>query len=302
MYYPQYGKPIYREQFYGPTRRVDDAQFRRNYGTLNIFKEDNGGVDTIPEGRPFSRRDVNVVSNQTREFPSCGIRHVEPVKREETPVGIHMVRDAPGKRQNVQVVNVTPEYKDPLNMEQPRPMVYRDPRHTNTDHMRLALAYQGTSEQLRGSVLRAPLGKNVDGPKWSIDYTNQERFCQAVRDHVQQRARGIANFYVQLVHDRVGNITPNTPAPKIQRWTLEGEPEVRVLTLDRLLDQLVSLTAIPVTLMELADLMWDMEEYKCIASAEELDEIIKSLPVPFSDFAEAFGANSSNLKLTLLKI
>ncbi|EPY24297.1 hypothetical protein STCU_07250 [Strigomonas culicis] len=304
---PFYLKPTYREQYFGPTKRMHCERFRDNYGTLNIFASGNGiregtGVQDQLPSRPLSRRDTNVESTETHDFPRRCTRPVAQTARRDPVEGIRIWHDNKASQQHVQVVNIKPEYKDPLRMDPVRPLVRREPERTATSEVRGALAYAFTQQQMRGSVLEVPLGKPTPASRRSISYTRQERLCQAVRDHVQQRARGIANFYVQLGRDLVGSVTASTPRPKLQPWSLDEEPARPQLTLRRCLDQLVSLTSLPLTLLEFADLMWDMEDYKDIDDEDALEGLLSDLPVPFKDFADAFGANSNNTKLAVMKI
>lgn len=306
-------------------RRTFPRQFRANHGTLNLFAPTSTAAtgpsttvlatqpSPITSQRSLHYRNHNRESTATQEFPVNGLRRVPPPSRAETPHGIRHVRHAAGAAQHVQVVNITPAYADPAQMAPLRTGVRCTPRKSSSAEVGAALAYAGTSQQLSARVLNTPVGKPAPPLPFTVDYSQQERFAQAVRDHVQQRSRGVAEFYVQLVRNAVGGVTCETPTATVVPASLEGEPPPRrVLTLSRCRDQLVALTTIPVTLDDLAALLWraDVEAEKknrfaapaTNAAACATSSRLEEKAVPFRDFAATFGQNSSDVRLAQMKI
>lgn len=326
-----YISPHAEEAAFMPSRRATFArQSRIHHGTLNLFSQgDDRQLEAVHE--EASPKQVaasryaklhsghwyhNCESRETREFPSAGIRRVPLAEHKEAPQGIRHVCNAPAAKQSIQVVNITAAYKDPLKMEAPRPSVRVLPdRHTSAD-VRDSLKYSGAAydRQLRGEMAMTPVGKaKSTGPKRILNYTRQESFCQAVRDHAQQRSKGVTEFYVQLCRGTIGGVTTSsTSTTEARLWSLDQEPDHRILTLASCREQLVSLTGIPVSLLELADLLWEMQPYKerALAHAGSSDEAeeerqqadLGSLPIRYKDFSEAFGENSTNTRLAVKKI
>ncbi|CCW66084.1 unnamed protein product [Phytomonas sp. Hart1] len=139
----------------------------------------------------------------------------------------------------------------------------------------------------KGARARSPLGRPRTRERArGLDGTQQARFLEAVSSHVHQRAGGIAGFYVLLARGAIGEgLHPRIPT-KASSSDTEERPKGPMLTLNRCWQQLVSLISIPVSMVELADLLWDPKYFTSL-SAEEL----ASLEISFKDFAEAFGTN-----------
>lgn len=303
-------------------RRTFPRQFRENHGTLNLFGGPAPAAAAAPSAEPPCRappavsvtgqrgilhyHNHNKQTTATREFPVQGLRRVEAPQRSETPHGMRYVRDAAGAQQHVQVVNITDAYRDPTQMTPPRTGVRCLPRKTDSRDVGAALAFAGSRQQLSARVLAAPVGKPACPPQHVVDFTVQERFAQAVRDHAQQRSRGVAEFYVQLVRNAVGGVTSSTPKPRITPWSLDQEPERRVLTLERCRDQLVALTAISVSLGDLAELLWGSSaagEGAARAAHQEAPDVpLQSRAVAFREFAAAFGQNASDVRLARMRV
>lgn len=288
-------------------RRTFPRQFRANYGSLNLFApakaepssslsvaQTRSASSPITGQRSLHHLNHNRESTTTREFPRNGLRRVAPPSRSETPHGIRQLHSAAGAGQSVQVVNITAAYKDPAQMAPLHTGLRCTPRKGASGEVEAALAYRGTQQQLTARVLNIPVGKPVPPPSYTVDYSSQERFAQAVRDHTQQRTRGIAEMYVQLVRDAVGGVTSSTPRPAPVPWSLDAQPMKRVLTLGRCCDQLVALTAIPISRADLAALLW--------GTAEDSAESLEGRVVSFRDFATTFGQNSADARLAHLKI
>lgn len=303
-------RPATRECLFFPSHRAAtfERQSRQHHGTLNLFAPESlKPVETsVPSSRSRSVRDPNRQSTATREFPSSGIRQVVPLSHEDVPHGIRQVVNARGIRQQIQVVNISAAYRDPTQMDTRRAVIRCDPARRESQELRHVLSYSdAAADHLRPELQRVPVGQSRPAAALRhIDYSRQENFCQAVRNHVLQRSRGVANFYVLLCRDMIGEVTPETPRPA---WRLtqsnEEEPQpAKVLVLQRCRDQLVSLTAIPVTLLEVADIMWDMGDYKGKTKPWDEAAELSEMPVPFKDFATAFGANSSNVRLAVKKL
>ncbi|CAJ1026513.1 hypothetical protein NXY56_003253 [Leishmania guyanensis] len=302
-------------------RRTFPRQFKVNHGTLNLFAPaapESQQCHTSAAADPVSitgRRGIlhqhqhNKESTRTREFPVNGLRRVSLPQRSETPHGIRHIRDATGAQQHVQVVNITDAYRDPMQMGPQRTGVKCMPQKSASKDVGAALAFVGSRQQLSARELATPVGKPSCPSLYTVDYSAQERFAQAVRDHVQQRRRGVAEFYVQLVRDTVGGVTSSTPIPAITPWSLDEKPKRRVLTLERCRDQLVALTAIPISLRDLADLLWGTSEGEVENSDGLLADVSKGAslpldcrPVPFRCFAAAFGQNTSDVRLARMKV
>ncbi|KAG5477685.1 hypothetical protein LSCM1_04979 [Leishmania martiniquensis] len=302
-------------------RRTFPRQFKANLGTLNLFapaahelEERNTRADPASVSITGRRGIVymhnhNKESTETREFPVNGLRRVAPPRRGETPHGMRHLRDAVGAQQQVQVVNITDAYKDPEQMGPRRTGVKCVPQKSESREVGAALAFAGSPQQLSARVLAAPVGKRSCPNLYTTDYSAQERFAQAVRDHAQQRARGVAEFYVQLVRDTVGSVTSSTPKPAIVPWSLDQDLARRVLTLERCRDQLVALTTIPVSLRDLAVLLWGADDGEAVGSHDPNrntgtggPQPLGCRPVPFRDFAAAFGQNASDVRLARMKV
>lgn len=302
-------------------RRTFPRQFKVNHGTLNLFSpaasesqqcntRAAAGSSSITGQRGILyQHNHNKESSATREFPVNGLRRVSVPQRSETPHGMRHIRDAAGAQQHVQVVNITDAYKDPMQMGPRRTGVKCLPQKSGSDDVRAALTFAGSRQQLSARVLAAPVGKPSRPSLYKIDYSDQERFAQAVRDHTQKRTRGVAEFYVQLVRDTVGGVSSSTPKPVIVPWSLDQEPTRRVLTLERCRDQLVTLTAMPISLSDLADLLWGAGDGEVANSdgprsdgEKDAPLPLSCRPVPFRDFAAAFGQNSSDVRLARMKV
>ncbi|KPA79028.1 putative mitochondrial hypothetical protein [Leptomonas pyrrhocoris] len=298
-------------------RRTFPRQSRANRGTLNLFAPDPADPAELPAGSAHQRGAPSPITGQrslhygnhnrestaTREFPTNGLRRVPLPSRCETPHGIRHVRDAAGAGQSVQVVNITAAYRDPAQMAPLKTGVRCVPLKAASDEVGAALAYAGTRQQLSARVLNAPVGKVAQPSPFTVDYSPQAKFAQAVRDHAQQRARGVAEFYVQLTRNAVGGVTSSTPKPTVVPWTLDGTPPRRVLTLGRCCDQLVALTSMPIALRDLAGLLWGSNADRENSDAEEgAAAPLEDKEVSFRDFAATFAQNSSDGRLAQMKI
>ncbi|KPI88918.1 hypothetical protein ABL78_1963 [Leptomonas seymouri] len=301
-------------------RRTFPRQFRANHGTLNLFsatKADPTDHHTSPTSDDLKRSSSSPITGQrslrycnhnrestaTREFPTNRLRHVTLPLRSEAPHGIRHVHGAAGAGQNVQVVNITAAYKDPAQMGPLKTGVRCTPRKGSSSEVEAALAYTGTCQQLSARVLKTPVGKAAQASPFTVDYTPQERFAQSVRDHAQRRSRGVAEFFVHLVRNAVGGVTSSTPKPVVVPWSLEGGQPRRVLTLGRCCDQLVALTAIPISLEDFAALLWGPSAERVNRDIEGGEALsLEDTVVPFRDFAAAFGQNSSDGRLAQIKI
>lgn len=250
---------------------------------------------------------MNKETTSTREFPVRGLKKVAVTPHVEPPHGVKFFRTASATQQNVQVVNITNAYKDPTQMPTPRQGLRCVRRSAScASEMRDIMEYKATPQQLRGETLQVPVGiplKEVERHA-PIDYSNLEKFSQAVRDHCQQRARGVTQFYVSLCRDMVGGSTPSTPRGVTPRpWSLEQEPETHSLTLRRCRDQLVALTCIPVTLREIGSLMWDLSAIKLPEGQPPLsDEDLADVKVTYTDFSTAFAGHPDSSRLARMKI
>lgn len=318
-------RTLEEEESFSVSRRARVAG-RKYYGTLNLFGGGNDSAEAPDDSNNAHNSDSenrvpavdlpsaprrhayhNKESHATREFPLRSVRRVVPVAHRETPKGVRCISSAAGNQQSLQVVNISPAYTDPTQMPVERRCVQFYPEWISSSNVKKAIAYADCQrDQLRGELSAAPVGSarrpRAECGAAVLDYTRQERFCQSVRNHVLQRARGATDFYVQLCRDSIGDITASTPKPVYVRWSLEQEPVKRHLTLLRCRDQLVSLTGIPVTLLELADLMWEMDAYKARDTEWNQEEELGGLRVLFKDFASAFGQNSTNERLAVMKI
>ncbi|CCW62480.1 unnamed protein product [Phytomonas sp. EM1] len=304
------------ESTYHPSRgAMSSRQSIMNRGTLNIFSGEctKEATDAVAEtnarrmtryssanllsGRHYHNRE----SNETREFPPACIRHVQPPSHTARPQGIKHVSNAAGNKQQVQIVNLTRAYVDPANMTPPRACVRCVRGKGYSEEMKSILAYRSLGEnQLKGSLAGTPLGKpRPREARRVIDYTRQENFLKSVCDHVQQRVGGIAGFYVLLARGAVGEGVSTHP---VEASPSDGEDRRKggVLTLGRCRDQLIRLIGIPVTLLELADLVWGPGGPKDLASLSE--EGLESLQIPFKDFATAFGTHLFGRRLPERKI
>ncbi|KAG5492983.1 hypothetical protein JKF63_01564 [Porcisia hertigi] len=301
-------------------RRSFPRQYKVNHGSLNLFapaapesQQQNIGAAAVPvsitgQRGILHRHNNNKESTATREFAVNGLRRVSPPQRSETPHGMRHLREAAGAQQHVQVVNITDAYKDPLQMGPRRTGVKCVPQKSESSDVGAALAFAGSRQQLSARVLASPVGKPSCHALYTINYTVQERFAQALRDHAQQRSRGVSEFYVQLLRDTIGGTTTSTPKPTIVPWSLDQEPTRRVLTLKRCHDQLVALTAIPISLRDLADLLWGTDDSEAADSNAIVSDVntgaptpLESRPVLFRDFAAAFGQNTSDVRLARMK-
>lgn len=296
--------------------------FPRNAKELNIFSpsyylvsssQTPSAVSIDSTAEPGERRSnsqpgrrghyTNVESTATREFASRGVRRVPQTPRAESAHGVRSFPRAEVAAQHIQVVNITKDYKDPMKMVSPRPGL-RCSSARSVSHMKDILEYRSVPEQMRGEAIQVPVGVSVMGEAARharVNYSDLEKFCQAVRDHCRQRTKGITQFYVLLCRNMVGRTTASTPPIVPTIWELEKPPEIRHLTLLRCRDQLVSLTCIPVTLRDLAIHIWGpssvQEEDK-----EVPDKELETKQILFTDFANAFGENTDCRRLAMLKI
>lgn len=250
------------------------------------------------------RYNPNEESSKTQEFPHKGIRLVPPKERIESPQGLKMFNRSQVAKQSIQVVNISPAYKDPALMVTPRSGIRCVQRpSTAAEPVKDALQYVAAPEQLRGEVLQIPVGVPIieDVKHSPFTYSRLEKFTQAVRDHCHQRARGITQFYVSLCRNMIGGTTPSTPritAPRL--WELERPPEIHSLTLLRCRDQLVSLTSISVSPEELAALIWGKDEVARMKENSDLS--LDDKQVSYREFSSVFSVNPECDRLASLKI
>ncbi|RNF12461.1 hypothetical protein TraAM80_00313 [Trypanosoma rangeli] len=286
--------PLPRNESSFALRRADFDRTRRLHaGTLNIFLAEEPATVAATTPHAVRRSHHNDESNETREFMWGRLRRVEPPQHTETPQGIHHVERAAGKRQNIQVVGITETYKNPKNLPPARSGV-RCRVRSNSSLMHDVMSHAGDGVTQSGS--RRPQLRVVN-------YSRQERFSQAVRDHVQRRRGGITAFYVNLARGLVGRVATETPVSPPREWHLEDLPPTHTLTLDSCRDQLQSLTGITVSPEELAEILWGAKEN--IASSGGGDPSEKErgqMTVTYRDFSGAFGDNAENNKLLSLKI
>ncbi|EKF39387.1 hypothetical protein MOQ_000386 [Trypanosoma cruzi marinkellei] len=282
------------ESSYVSRRAAFERTRRLHAGTLNIFAEENPTTATTVIPQVAVRRSHhNDESHETREFMWARLRRVTPPRRPETPRGIHQVENAAGKQQNIQVVGITDEYKNPNNMPPPR--------------SGLRCMARSNSSSVRDIISRAEGAENKRGdsrpPSRVVSYSQQERFCQAVRDHVQHRRGGVTAFYVSLARGLVGRVAAEFPLGTPRHWHLDDLPPTHTLTLGSCRDQLQSLTGISISLGDLAEMLWNPKEN--IAPSVEDDpseEQFRHMKVTYRDFSAAFGDNAENNKLATLKI
>lgn len=234
----------------------------------------------------------NQESTATKEFLTGGRRRFDAKPKLQHGEGIKYFRDAPASLQNIQVVNITSAYKDPVNISTPRLGIRCRQQSLNcSSEMRETMEYKGTSEQLRGMTLQVPIGVTVK--KWQksppAGCSNTEKFLQAVRDHCEHRARGVTQFYVSLCRDVIGASTTSTPrVQKPRLWELEEPPIPNTLTLLRCRDQLVSLTSISISLRELASLIWDLSTLKKQDGSLLEEEDLENRLISYVEFSSAF--------------
>ncbi|RNF17795.1 uncharacterized protein Tco025E_04705 [Trypanosoma conorhini] len=294
-------RPLPRdESAYASRRAAFDRTRRLHAGTLNIFAAEEPATPaaaTATAATPHAARRShhNDESHETREFMWGRLRRVEPPRHTEAPQGIHHVERAAGKQQNIQVVGITDAYKDPKNFPPSRSGV-RCGARSNSSSMRDVMSYAGAGGGARGVGSR-PQSRVVE-------YSRQERFSQAVRDHVQHRRGGATVFYVNLARGLVGRVAAETPIATPREWHLEDAPPTHTLTLERCRAQLQSLTGIAVSLGELAVMLWGPIEDTTPHGdgAEPSEKELRHMTVTYRDFSEAFGDNSRDNKLLTLKV
>lgn len=290
-------------------RRTFARDCQHHGGTLNLFSSEVISINAsaAPPSTAISSTPRktgwhsyhNKESTKTEEFPAFGIRRVQLPKHQEQPQGIRQVRGAAGAQQNVQVVNIKDAYKDPLQMGPLHTGMRCAKQKGSSTEVSAALRFAGASQKCSTDMSPTPVGRPRVTRLHNIDYSATERFIQVVRDHVQKRRTGVSGFYVYLVRNSIGESTPSTPRPMVVPWSLHQEPEQRVLTLRRCRDQLVSLTSLPVSLQEVAGMLWGPDT----AISSDVDEVaLGDLPVSFKDFAAAFGENSFDGRLNVMKV
>ncbi|KEG14340.1 hypothetical protein DQ04_00511030 [Trypanosoma grayi] len=285
-------RPLPREEPLLASRRAVLERTRRQHaGTLNIFATQEPPTPAAPR-IARQRAHHNYESQETREFAFGHLHRVKPPQRVETPRGIHHVAGAVGNMQSIQVVSITDAYKDPNNMPTPRAGL-RCATRSHSSSMREILSYAGGSDEMR------PISRP---PSRVVNYSQQERFCQAVRDHAQHRRGGVTGFYVNLARGRVGRVSAHTPVETPRGWRLEDEPPTHTLTLGSCRDQLQSLTGIDISLAEMAELLWDADDLRAAMGGSVDEARLCELKVSYRDFSAAFGDNSANTKLATMKI
>lgn len=291
------------ESSHASRRAVFDRTRQRHAGTLNLFAanshgdEDGGKKEAAVTAAPHVTRRAhpNDESHETREFSWARLRRVALPEHPETARGIRPVRTALGNQQNIQVVGITDAYKDPHNMPRSRSgvrCVSRTHSSSSSLSMRDVMSRAGASGDVR------PVRRSSSRV---VEYTPQERFCQAVRDHAQHRRGGVTEFYVNLARGRVGRIAAEMPVDSPGEWKLLEPPRTHTLTLGSCRDQLQSLTGISVSLAEFAEMLWGARDDHA-ASAGDSEECMRARVVPYRDFSAAFGDNVVSNKLATLKI
>lgn len=258
-------------------------------GTVFVTESQRDGSTVIPRRGHYTNQE----STTTKEFLTVGRRRFVVKPKLQHGEGIKFFRNAPAALQNIQVVNITNAYKDPVNISTPRLGIRcRQPSLNCSSEMRETMEYKGTSEQLRGMTLQVPIGVTVKKcqKRTPAGCSSSEIFLEAVRDHCEQRARGVTQFYVSLCRDVIGASTPSTPrVQKPRLWELEEPPTPNTLTLLRCRDQLVSLTSISISLRELASLIWDASTLKKQDGSflEEAD--LENRLISYVEFSSAFS-------------
>ncbi|RHW67237.1 hypothetical protein DPX39_000054300 [Trypanosoma brucei equiperdum] len=308
--------PLQRESPSSPSARAIFERTRRMHaGTLNIFAENNGECDAQPKPQTpqpeHEARNVqrNEESQETREFGWPHLRRVRLPTRHETPQGLHQVPSAAGKVQHIQVVGVTDSYKDPAMMT-PRRTGLRCFSRSHSTSMSEIMCHEerGWSPSLPASVAgSAPVSRSSSrcssrGCRRVADYTPQERFFQAVRDHVQRRRGGATEFYVNLARGLVGSVPRSRAEMTPRPWRLDEGPVIHKLTLGSFREQSQSLTGIEVSLVELAQMVWGKEEFERKVQECPDEEQLASLRVTYREFSTAFGDSPSGDKFATFKI
>ncbi|ESL07101.1 hypothetical protein TRSC58_05216 [Trypanosoma rangeli SC58] len=284
------------ESSFALTRAAFDRTRRLHAGTLNIFGAEESANVAATTPHAVRRSHHNDESCETREFMWGRLRRVEPPRHTEAPQGIHHVERAAGKQQNIQVVGITETYKNPKNLPPARSGV-RCMVRSNSSSMHDVMSHAG--DGVTRSSSRRPQSRVVN-------YSRQERFSQAVRDHVQRRRGGVTAFYVNLARGLVGRVAAETPVALPQEWHLEDAPPTHTLTLDSCREQLQALTGITVSPGELAEILWGAKENITSSGGGGDDDPSEKergqMTVTYRDFSGAFGDNAENNKLLSLKI
>lgn len=235
---------------------------------------------------------INQESSATREFPTLGRRRVLVTPRPQHGEGLKIFKNPTAAHQSIQVVNITPAYRDPTTMSTPRSglrCVSRTP--SCPSEIKEVIEYKGASQQLTGNTLQVPIGQAVK--KWQKNIprnsSNLEKFLQAVRNRCEERAKGVTQFYVLLCRNMIGGSTPSTPRVETsQLWELDQPPIPNKLTLIRCLEQLVSLTSISISLVELATLIWGSSVLQEENGSKMDEEDLQNHLVSYVDFSNAF--------------
>ncbi|CCD14431.1 unnamed protein product [Trypanosoma congolense IL3000] len=300
-------------------RAVFERTRRLHAGTLNIFAESNDcsglsekqqtRVSREPSGFNGNHSQRGACSSDSKEFGWPHLRRVRLPRKQVAPQGIHQVPSAAAKAQNIQVVGVTDDYKDPSTMKPRRAGVRCFSRNNSSSMSEIMHHDSGEAPSPRPYSVDSSAPGSRCGSRCSsvgrrrlVEYTPLERFSQAVRDHVQRRRGGITEFYVNLARGRVGTVVFSTPASTPRPWKLEEGPVTHTLTLGSCLDQLQSLTGMSVTMNELAEMVWGKEKVGEMKEECNDEEELAGYRVTYRDFSVAFGDSPLDGKFETFKI
>lgn len=268
---------------------------RKNVGSLYLFGADGPEIGATTTPRTITRHYGNTESTSHREFPSTGIRRVDPCVPVERHSGVRIV-SATRNEQNIDVVGLSspPEEQKSRGI---RCGGYSDNRNAiATIEKVLDRNLEIGSEADLAFTEKRGDGKPIK-PNHSVN--SVEKFVMAVADHVQHRSNGVSSFYVALSRGLVapGNVAVPI-APPARQPDLWYQPPKRRLSLLQCHNQLVGLTGIAeVTVRDLAAVFWDMEGMGSVP-----DDTIEDLEVSFADFSAVFAVAPKTKKLSSFKI
>lgn len=254
--------------------------------------------DTLPETDFPSRRIVrgyhNLQSEEARDWPKGGLRHVQPVHHADPVRGVRAVQ-TPCNSQHLCVVGVcsTPPTVSKQSIRC-GPNAYGS--NPNSDvTMKKILDRQEIDDSSASFETKKKMGNHALG--------DTEKFIVTVSDHVQRRNGGVSGFFVALCRDLV---SPASPNPSLGRNSDERgkhqpvswlQPHSKPLVLQRCHHQLTSLTGMQISMLQLASIFWDME------GSEGLDDgTLGALEVTFQTFSTAFGDHPKSLLQSSQKI
>jgi hypothetical protein len=269
---------------------------RKNVGSLYLFGAEGPEMATAATPRTITRHYGNTESTSQREFPSSGIRRVDPCIGTERHCGVRIVTTTRNHEQNIDVVGLS----SPATEQRVRGI--RCGGYTENRNAVVTIEKVLDRNLEIGSEADAAfIEKRGDGKPIKPDHSvnSVERFVMAVADHVQHRSNGVSSFYVALSRGLVapGNVAVPIapPSPKPDLWY---EPPKRRLSLAQCHNQLVGLTGISdVSVRDLAAVFWDMDGMDAVP-----DATIESLDVSFADFSGVFAVAPKTKKLSSHKI